>query len=193
MASLSIAETKTLKWEGGYCNVVGDKGGETIFGIARNSHPTNPLWKIVDSYKEQLKPFNKTKYKELESKCLGNIEFKNHMDSLYRKLYWDKIFGDRIESQLIANALYDFAVNSGVSRAVKEIQKCINTIIPSKNLTCDGVMGEKTLLAINSEDEKLLGRRFYEARVAFFHTISKNGQNAKFLKGWLKRAEDFGV
>ena len=46
MADLKIAEAKTLKWEGGYCNVAGDKGGETIFGIARNMHPDLKLWKV---------------------------------------------------------------------------------------------------------------------------------------------------
>lgn len=33
MASLEIAESKTLKWEGRYCNIAGDKGGETLFDI----------------------------------------------------------------------------------------------------------------------------------------------------------------
>ena len=49
MADLKIAEAKTLKWEGGYCNIPGDKGGETIFGIARNMHPDLKLWSNVST------------------------------------------------------------------------------------------------------------------------------------------------
>ena len=66
MAKLEIAQAKTLKWEGGYDNVAGDKGGETIFGIARAIHPNLKLWQYLDTYKKGLEPFNKSKYGELE-------------------------------------------------------------------------------------------------------------------------------
>ena len=72
MAELNIAESKTLKWEGGYCNVAGDRGGETIFGIARNMHPKLSLWGIMDTYKRNYESFRKAHYKELEKLCLGN-------------------------------------------------------------------------------------------------------------------------
>lgn len=45
------------------------------------------------------------------------------MDSFYRKEFWDKIKGDEIESQEAANILYNFAVNSGVSRTVKAYKR----------------------------------------------------------------------
>ena len=75
MADLKIAEAKTLKWEGGYCNIPGDKGGETIFGIARNMHPDLKLWKDVDNYKEGLKPFDKRKAQGNLNKFLGGLSY----------------------------------------------------------------------------------------------------------------------
>lgn len=186
MASLEIAEKKTLKWEGGYCNVAGDRGGETIFGIARNMHPKLSLWAIMDNYKANFKSFGKANYKELEKQCLENPEFKKEMDSFYKKQFWDKIKGDEIQSQEVANALYDFAVNSGTSRAVKSIQSVLGVV-------ADGALGPKTIAAINTKDGKVLCNKLCDKRKAFFEEIAKRGQNAKFLNGWLNRVKDFYV
>lgn len=186
MAELNIAESKTLKWEGGYCNVAGDRGGETIFGIARNMHPKLSLWCVMDTYKRNYESFGKANYKELEKLCLGNTEFKSQMDSFYRKEFWDKIKGDLIESQEVANALYDFAVNSGVSRAVKSLQEILGVAV-------DGSLGNKTLEAINKQEGKALCNKLCDKRKAFFEAIAKKGQNAKFLNGWLNRVKDFYV
>lgn len=186
MAELSIAESKTLKWEGGYCNVAGDRGGETIFGIARNMHPKLSLWGIMDTHKRNYESFRKAHYKELEKLCLGNAEFKKEMHNFYRKEFWDKIKGDLIESQEVANALYDFAVNSGVSKAVKSIQEILGIAV-------DGNLGAKTIAAINSKDGKELCNKLCDKRAAFFEAIAKKGENAKFLKGWLNRVKDFYV
>lgn len=186
MADLQIAETKTLKWESGYCNVAGDRGGETIFGIARNMHPKLSLWNIMDTYKKDFESFSKANYKELEKQCLGNTDFKKQMDSFYREEFWDKIKGDCIESQHVANALYDFAVNSGVSRAVKSIQEVLGVVV-------DGNLGNKTLEAINKQEGKALCNKLCDKRKAFFEAIAKKGQNAKFLNGWLNRVKDFYV
>lgn len=38
--------------------------------------------------------------------------------SIYKKNYWDSIRGDEIESQEIANGIYDMAVNAGVGTAI---------------------------------------------------------------------------
>ena len=193
MADLKIAEAKTLKWEGGYCNIPGDKGGETIFGIARNMHPDLKLWKDVDNYKEGLKPFDKSKYKELETLCKGNGQFMESFYSFYKTNFWDKIKGDEINSQAVANALYDFAVNSGVKTAVKKIQQALQTFALHKNLTADGIMGPKTLEAINEQDERDICNKLCDKRSEFFNEIAKKGQNAKFLKGWLNRVKDFYI
>lgn len=194
MADLKISKAKTLKWEGGYCDIVGDTGGETIFGIARNKHPKLKLWDIVDGYKREFKPnFSKTNYSHLETLCIENENFKDEMYSFYRKEFWDKIKGDQIKSQEVANILYDFAVNSGVSRAVKTVQKAINQTGYGDHepLKVDGVLGEKTLKEINRLDGKSLCNALCDERKMFLESIAKKGSNAKFLKGWLNRVQDF--
>lgn len=187
MAQLEIAEKKTLKWEGGYCNIDGDRGGETIFGIARNMHPKLKLWKILDDYKKSYSPDSKLSFKkEIETLCLGNGEFKSEMDKFYKQEFWDKIQGDNINSQEVANALYDFAVNSGVGRAVKSIQEILG-------LKVDGSLGNITLNAINGKDGKELCNALCDKRAEFFKKIATKGQNSKFLNGWLNRVRDFYI
>lgn len=183
MAKLEIAEEKTLKWEGGYCNIKGDKGGETIFGIARAMHPNLKLWNYLDNYKKALEPFNKSKYKDLEKLCKGNIQFSEEMQSFYREEFWDKIKGDRIENQESANAIYDFAVNAGVKRAVMEVQKTLN-------IAQDGIMGDKTLTALNKAGSEFV-KPYCDNRIEFLKRIAKRGNNHKFLEGWLNRVNDF--
>lgn len=185
MADLAKAETKTLKWEGGYANIQGDRGGETIFGIARAIHPNLKLWEHLDNYKKALAPFDKSKYKELETLCKGNIQFKQEMDNFYKKQFWDKICGEKIECQASANAIYDFAVNSGVKRAVEYAQKTLN-------INVDGIMGEETLRAINDAGEDFVNA-YCDNRTEFFKAIANKGENAKFLNGWLNRVKDFYV
>lgn len=186
MADLQIAEAKTLKWEGGYCNVAGDRGGETIFGIARNMHAKLKLWKILDDYKRGFESFNKKDYKQLEKLCLGNAEFKREMDNFYKKEFWDKIKGDELNSQEVANALYDFAVNSGVARAVKSIQEILG-------LKVDGSLGSISLKAINEKEGKELCNALCLKREEFLKAIATKGSNVKFLNGWLNRVKDFKV
>lgn len=185
MAKLEIAEEKTLKWEGGYCNIKGDKGGETIFGIARAMHPNLKLWNYLDNYKKALEPFNKSKYKDLEKLCKGNIQFMEEMLKFYRENFWNKIKGDQIENQESANAIYDFAVNSGVKRAVFEAQRTLN-------ITKDGKIGNQTLTALNKAGIEFV-KSYCDNRIEFLKRIAERGSNHKFLKGWLNRVNDFYV
>lgn len=183
MAKLEIAQAKTLKWEGGYANVAGDKGGETIFGIARAMNPNLKLWQYLDTYKKGLEPFNKSKYGELEKLCEGNIQFKEEMAKFYKENFWDAIKGDKINDQDIANAIYDFAVNSGVRRAVLVAQATLNIVQ-------DGIMGTQTLEAVNKAGSDFV-KHYCDNRAEFFKAIAQKGDNAKFLKGWLNRVGDF--
>lgn len=73
---------------------------------------------------------------------------------------------------------FDISYNMGIGRAKQYIQKCIG-------VTADGIIGPKTA----QEMHKLKLDCLHKLRVNFYHSIA-NGANAKFLKGWLNRAED---
>ena len=75
--------------------------------------------------------------------------------------------------------LVDFAYNSGVSRAVKYLQKTLG-------VTADGIIGKNTLSAINGSDGKKLFERFKKARKNYLIRIAV-GEQKNNLEGWLRR------
>lgn len=110
MANFDEAYRHTLKFEGGWVNDDNDSGKETYKGISRVYEKNWEGWKIVDAYKK--KP-NFPKNLEIDKKLQDLVK------SCYRKNYWDKIWGDKIRNQKVANDFYDTAVNMGVGTSIK--------------------------------------------------------------------------
>lgn len=90
MADFEKAIQKILRSEGGYVNDPNDKGGETKYGISKRSYP--------------------------------NVDIKNltlaGAKAIYKRDFWDKVGGDLINDQSIADLLVDSAVNEGVTPAL---------------------------------------------------------------------------
>lgn len=52
----------------------------------------------------------------------------------------------------------------------------------------DGIVGEKTLAALNAQEPKLFFAKIKRERIAFIQRLVKNNPRQKvFEKGWLKR------
>lgn len=181
MANFENALDKVLQFEGFYSNDPDDQGAETIFGVSRKFNRDWQGWKIVDKYK-MLANF---------PECLkDNIELVEDVKWIYRHKYWNQMLGDKILNQNIANHLFDACVNMG-QISIKYMQKAICDVKSSeKNLTpfvlsCDGVMGNNTLNALNGCKEDILLDNFKELRIDYYKKYS----NPKYLNGLVRRAE----
>jgi lysozyme family protein len=126
MADFRQALKKILENEGGYIHHPADRGGETYKGIARTFHPQWIGWQIIDNLKKEKKLINTIGNKEL---CLlitklleDNEQLQKYVELLYRSFYWNRLQLDEEQSQLIAEKLFDIAVNMGVERA-REFRK----------------------------------------------------------------------
>lgn len=126
MADFEKAFKKIIINEGGYVNDKDDKGGETFMGITRKNHPTLVIWEIIDDY---IDMYNST-YGLLKY-IKNNEAAMNSIKNVYKKQYWDKLLLDKINSQSIANELFDDCVNRGVSATLKLIRKLYK--FPSKS------------------------------------------------------------
>jgi len=115
MADFEKAYSRTGKFEGGYVNDPDDSGGETYYGIARKFHPTWPGWKIVDEQKKKSNFPKNLKDRRNELLPLEKV--------FYKKEFWDKVWGDSIKDQRVANDMYDTAVNMGVGTSIKLSQR----------------------------------------------------------------------
>jgi lysozyme family protein len=184
MADFKVAYDKLSIYEGGYSNYVSDTGGETYRGVARNYHPNWGGWAIVDANRSNPD----------FPKCLDDIpELQNLILAFYRIEFWDKIKGDDIINQSIADELFEQAVNLGIKKAVEFVQMSINILKKSgSDLLEDGRMGPITLLRINDfciyDKPILLLKVLNLAQGDYYLKLTKvNDRYKAFIRGWLLR------
>jgi lysozyme family protein len=162
LANFESAYDKMMEDEGGYVlhEVQGDRGGQTYAGIARKMHPKWEGWQHID-------------YQETPPTQL--------VRDFYRKNFWDKIKGDDLTHDVIASSLFNFAVNAGVPVAIKLAQICVKT-------APDGVIGPKTISALNQTNPELFVAYYALAKIARYRDIVlRDRSQLKFLLGWVSR------
>lgn len=182
MADFQKALEKTLRAEGGYSNNPNDKGGETFCGISRKYWPDWSGWAILDGARGSgvsIESFSKQ----------TSVFVDMHVSPFYRLNFWLPIRGDEIESQEIAEYLFDFAVNSGIGDAVKALQKAIDVVW---DCDVDGIVGEQTITAIYETIpifEHEIKERFRAYRLAhILENIGKGNIHPSFARGLAERA-----
>lgn len=177
MADLKLALPRLLKNEGGYSNDPDDTGGETYRGISRKNFPEWRGWNIVDAHKP---------LKDEEIIVDGSLDA--DIEYFYRINFWNVNRLDEVSDQEIATKLLDMCVNLGSSRAIKILQQELNIVLGIE-LKVDGNMGPQTLSALNkSNPEELLDYVRLSLSSFYMALAIKRPQNQKFLKGWLRRA-----
>lgn len=167
-----------IKHEGYYANVEGDRGGETYMGVARNLHPNWKGWEIIDAYKEN---HGKIKW----SFKLNIPELTELVKEFYLKTFYEGYNIDRIQNSSLQEIIFDWCVNSG-RYGSKGVQRVLNELF-GNTLVVDGIIGKKTISAINAHSPEELFDEIKKTRIRYYHRIAKRGRNYLFLEGWLKR------
>jgi len=165
MANFEQAFEKMIADEGGYVlhNVAGDTGGMTYAGIARNKNPQWPGWKLIDN------------------EAINNSLLTGMVRNFYKVEFWDRVRGDEIANQTVAENIFNFSVNTGMSVAVKLAQLIVGA-------TPDGAVGEKTLQKFNAVETESFKKAYALAKITRYADIcNKNRKQSKFLLGWLNR------
>jgi len=150
-----------LVHEGGWADHPDDPGGATMKGITlatfRGYYKNNRLTK------DDLRNITDAQLREI-----------------YRKRYWDAVKGDDLPLG-VDYAVFDFAVNSGPSRAAKFLQKIVG-------VTQDGQIGPQTLAAVLTPSRPVaIITALCAARLAWLRTLRTY---AVFGRGWKARVED---
>ena len=114
----------------------------------------------------------------------------NDAAAIYKKFFWNKQPFCKILNQKLANRCFDLCVNMGQPRGITLLQKATNSLIPSEHLVLDGVLGPKTLKAINGADQGQLYDGLIVQATDFYTSISKHGNAHIFLAGWLNRLKN---
>jgi lysozyme family protein len=141
-----------LGHEGGYVNHPRDPGGETNCGItvavARANGYRGPMRDIpMDAVKR-----------------------------IYRTKYWDALRCGDLPAG-VDYAVFDYGVNSGVSRSAKALQRIVG-------VADDGRIGPATLGAVRGRDAAALVAAICDARLSFLKRLSTW---ETFGRGWSRR------
>jgi lysozyme family protein len=147
---------QVLKYEGGYVDHPKDPGGPTNKGVTQA---------VYDAWRKKS---------GLPVQSVRSIA-DSEVAAIYRQEYWDRISGDSLPSG-IDFAVFDFAVNSGVSRAAKTLQAVVGA-------TQDGQIGPATIQATKD----YVAMAVTNKRLAFMQSLSIW---STFGKGWSARIAD---
>lgn len=152
------AFTELLKHEGGYSNNPADPGGETNHGVTKRVAQANGYTgAMIDLRVDQAK-------------------------AIYAKLYWMPIHADTLPADL-RYTVFDAAVNSGVTQAVKWLQRALN-------VHDDGVIGPITLAGAKNQPGYITASKFNGQRLEFLTEVTGKGGVLlwpSFGRGWAKR------
>lgn len=143
---------KLLGNEGGYSFNPVDPGGETMWGVTARVARAN-------GYTGDMKALPREKAAEI-----------------YRASYWAPIRADELPDRLRFH-VFDAAVNSGVSQAVKWLQRVAG-------VADDGVFGAMTLAAVGHLDPGAAVAAYNGLRLDFMTSLPTWGS---FGKGWARR------
>lgn len=154
---------RILKHEGGYVNDPLDSGGRTNLGV------TQRVWEEFVGH-----PVTEADMKALTPEKIA---------PMYKLKYWNPSYCEVLPKGL-DYVVFDFAVNAGTGRSVKTLQQAIGCV-------ADGVIGPKTMAAINDANPKDLIAKFSDARADFYQGIvARKPDQVRFIKGWLNRVEE---
>ena len=153
-----------LKWEGGFVNDPDDLGGATNKGIT--------IYTLGEYRKRKgLPPPTVQDVKNLSDKDWYEI---------FKTMYWDRWKADEIKSQSVADILVDWVWASGV-RGILRTQLILG-------VSSDGIVGSKTIAALNAADPKKLFDAIKADRAKFIDEICKaRPKNEKYRRGWMNR------
>lgn len=172
-----------LRREGGYVDDPKDRGGATNLGVSLRYMRGIGLDLDGDGDVDK------------DDVCLVTPELARE---LYRRDFLEIPRLDRLPLELQPQ-LFDISVNSGPHRAVELLQRTCNSIASKgTELIVDGRMGPQTRkaaeLVVRVLGWRLTNNRLVDERVAFFKRIvDRDPRQERFLKGWLRRAEEFRV
>jgi lysozyme family protein len=179
MANFILAHKETQVNEGGYASAdfaasIGDRGGETYRGMSRNFTGTNPVWNYIDNWKSKYGVPS-------HNSIIPDNTINSLVDQFYKSQIWDPIKLDNVNSQGVANVLFDIGTNSGPTTAIKSVQSVLKVPI-------DGVVGPVTLGAINRSNSNQLIQDLINYRKTW---LVQNQSGKSYLTALLNRVDSY--
>lgn len=149
--NFDAAFDKLIGHEGGLVDDPKDPGGLTKYGVSQRAYPA------------------------LDIRSLTLDQAK----AIYLRDYWTKAACDQVPDTIRFD-LFDTAVNSGVTQAIKLVQRAVY-------VTADGAIGPNTLTALKAADPLRTVVRFNANRLALMVSLANWPTHSR---GWVLRVVD---
>ena len=149
---------KVLESEGGFVNHKRDPGGVTNLGITK---------RVYEQWVQR-----QVSVQEMRDLTVMQAA------PIYEHEYWNRIKGDELPDG-VDLLMFDFAVNAGVSRAVRTAQRVVG-------VKADGVIGPITLKAINNYDPQDFIKEYTDRKLSFYRRLKHYDT---FGRGWERRSQ----
>lgn len=164
-----FAAHHTLSVEGGYSDHNDDRGGKTMRGITERLARAH-------GYKGEMRNLSAAKAKQI-----------------LKAEFWTPLRLDEIDSRYIAAEIFDTAVNSGPTQAVRIAQEALRWFrVPCR---VDGRMGPATIGAINSllpsKEKHLYAALNLRQGMRYVAIIEADASQSVFFSGWMRRLARF--
>jgi len=150
----------TLQQEGGFSNDAADHGGRTMRGITQREYNA---WR-----RRKGEP-------DADVKSISEKEIRD----IYKNSYWLPCGCDALPPGLDL-CVFDYGVNSGPSRAIRELQTVLGLPQTGKLAAADAAA------ILDHRNISELVDAYCDARAAFLRRIG-HGSQSVFLRGWLSR------
>jgi lysozyme family protein len=155
--------SKVIEREGGYVNHPSDHGGPTNWGITQG---TLAAWRGTPVSAEDVRNLTQAEARKI-----------------YRANYFDQL-GDVTDPKVL-EFLFDYAVNSGTTRAVMALQKVLG-------VTPDGAWGPKSKAALRDVNQASLYPFLICERLDnYLRIIARDHSQVVFAQGWANRVQPF--
>ena len=188
----AAAYSRIERIEGGFVNDPVDRGGATKYGISLRFLVREGAF---DLDQDGVKDFDLDMDGDID---VADIRALTPIDAryLYRRCFWAPLDCESFAPPL-GEALFDQGVNGGLVAARKLLQQAINRV-GGALLVVDGGIGPKTLAALDVQ----LARAGMGAMISAYRAVAADRyraivaaspSQARFLKGWLRRASELGA
>lgn len=147
-----------LVHEGGWSDHPKDPGGATMRGVT------------LATFRRYMPGASKADLRAISTDMLERI---------YRDGYWNPVRGEELPAG-VDLAVFDYGVNSGPSRSIKDLQRTVG-------MSADGKIGLETMKAINRTDGKRVIQGVCSRRMSFLGGLAIWNT---FKNGWTRRVAD---
>jgi len=150
----------------------------TIGGVYEKWNRYNIDWEFV----RKILTACENNFERASTMLFNDEEMQVDVISAFRHGYWSKCRLDDVNSQIIANEIFISGTNIGNEQAIKMAQDVVG-------VTIDGIIGIKTLRALNNFDEHVFSEDYDVKENEYYLAISKdNPKLAINVEGWRNRA-----